>query len=175
METNKPRRISPIITAFLSMGMVTLFIIVFFNANSAYASGLVRVSSNKFLDIKFTSASTNDPGTGIDPGQAVHVGQCTAMLDEKRVDFTVYNGYPSYQCTLSVRLKNMSEQTVRLQRVAPDIPDELVVAQPDLPDGLVLQPEEEVTLEFVLRIQQNAAENAKYRFSIQLIFEDLID
>jgi len=175
METNKPRRISPIITAFLSMGMATIFIIIFFNANPAYASGLIRVSSyNERLDIKFVSVSTNDQGTTVDPGQDVNVGQCTAALHGNSVDLKVYHGYPDYQCTLKVRLKNLGEKPVRLQRVTTKIPEELVVAQPDLPEGLLLQPEEELTLEFVLRIHQNSEENAKYRFSIQLIFEDLV-
>ena len=108
----------------------------------------------------------------IDPGQDFHVGQCTARLDDKRVELSVYNGYPGYQCTLSVRLKNLSEQTVRLQRVETSIPEELVITQPDLPGDLVLQPQEEVSLEYVLELHQNVEENEKYRFSIHLIFED---
>jgi len=172
METNVPHRKPRIIVMALSIGILATLLFVFLNANLAYASGLVRVSSNESLDIQFISASTNDSGTGIDPGQAVHVGQCTAVLGEKRVDFGVYNGYPNYQCTLSVRLKNLSEQTVRLQRVEADIPDELMIIQPDLSGGLILQPDEEVALEFVLQIHQNAEENAKYRFSVQLVFEE---
>ena len=175
METNTPHRRSPFIAIALLIGILATILIGFLNANPAYASGLIKVSSyNKRLDIQFVSVSTNDQGTTIDPGQDVHVGQCTAALHGNSVDLRVYHGYPDYQCTLKVRLKNLGEKPVRLQRVTTKIPEELVVAQPDLPEGLLLQPEEELTLEFVLRIHQNSEENAKYRFSIQLIFEDFI-
>jgi hypothetical protein len=153
------------------MGIVTLYLIIFLNANPAYASGLIEVSSSKEkLELKFVSVSTDDPETTIDPGQVMHVGQCTAALDDRSVDLRIYNGYPDYQCTLSVRLINLSEKPVRLQRVATNVPDELVIAQPDLPGGLLLQPGDEVDMEFAIRIHRNSEENAKYRFSIQLIF-----
>jgi hypothetical protein len=133
---------------------------------------LVRVSSNEFLDIKFISARTDDQGTSLDPGQSVHIGQCTAAITDKRVEFRVYNGYPAYRCTLSIGLKNLSEKTVRLQRVETMIPKELVITQPDLTGDLILQPQEEGSLDFILALDQNAEENEKYRFSVRLIFED---
>jgi hypothetical protein len=175
METNTPHRRSPYIAIALLIGILATLLIGFLDANPAYASGLIKVSSyNERLDIQFVSASTNDQGTTIDPGQDVHVGQCTAELHNRYINFRVYRGYPDYQCTLSVRLKNLGEQTVRIQSVTARIPEELILTQPALPAGFLLQPEEEVTLDFILQVRQNAEENAKYRFSIQLIFEDFI-
>lgn len=169
MRHRKPR----FFTLALFLGASAIFILIFLNANPAYAIGSIKITTyNDLLDIKFVSASTDDPGTGIDPGQDVHVGQCTARLNGKRVNLKVYNSYPDYQCTLSVRLKNLSKQTVRLQRVETKIPEEIVIARPTLPAELVLKPEEETAIEFILRINQNVEENTKYRFSIQLIFEN---
>jgi hypothetical protein len=175
METNRPRRIPPIVPASLFMGIVTVFLLLILNANPAYASGLLKVSSNRSLDIQFVSSNTNDEGSSHDPGMDVDIGQCNAILDEKRVEFRIINGYPSYKCTIKVRLKNLSEQTIRLQQVKAKIPMELIITQPDLSGGLFLETEEEVSLEFILRVSQNSEENAKYRFSIQLIFVSATD
>jgi hypothetical protein len=154
------------------IGIVAIFLLGFIYAKPAYARGSVKVYSiNEMLDIKFVSASTNDPDKNIDPGQNQHVGQCTATLHDNLVDFKFFNGYPGYQCTLSASFKNMSDQAIRLQRVAATVPEELFISQPDLPSGLLLQPGEGASMDIDLEICQNAEEWAKYQFSIELIFE----
>jgi hypothetical protein len=158
------------ITVFI--GIIAIFLIGFVYTKPAYARGSIKISSNnEMLDIKFVSASTNDPDTNIDPGQTQHIGQCTATLQDNLVDFKVFNGYPGYQCTLSASFKNMTDQVIHLQRVAANFPEELAISQPNLPSGLLLQPGDEVTLSFNLQIRENAGERAKYQFSIELIFE----
>jgi len=153
------------------IGIVATFLIGFIYAKPAYARGSIKISSNnEMLDIKFVSASTNDPDKNIDPGQNQHVGQCTATLHDNLVDFKVFNGYPGYQCTLSASFKNMSDQAIRLQRVAVTVPEELFISQPDLPVGLLLQPGEGASMDIDLEIRQNAGEMTKYQFSIDIIF-----
>jgi len=175
MDTNTHNRKLIFIAVALFIGIVATFLIVFPKANPAYASGLIRVSSSEGSDIQFISANTaDDLGTSIDPGKDVDVGQCTASLNDKEIDFKINNGYPNYYCTLSVRLKNLSTQTVRLQNVVVNAPEELVIFQPGLPGEPSLQPGEEVALEFVIRIHQNSEEFEQYHFSIQLIFEEFI-
>lgn len=172
MEANTRQVKTHLVFSVVIIGIVAIFLIVFLNAKPAYARGSIKISSNnEMLDIKFVSVSTNDQETGIDPGKDVHVGQCTASIQENAVDFSIYNGYPGYHCTLSASFKNMSDQAIRLERLAVNIPEELVITQPELPAELFLQPGEEVTLDFNLQVRQNAEEWAKYRFSIELIFE----
>jgi hypothetical protein len=155
----------------LFIGILAVVLIGFLDTNPAYASGLIRVSSNESLYIQFISASTNDSGKRIDPGQNIHVGQCTAIINKKSIDFRIYNGYPGYECTLTVKLKNMSKQAVRLQRLEINAPNSLLFTPPVLPAGFVLNPNKEVTLSFRLRIQQIAKENERYRFTTKLIME----
>ncbi len=171
METNLRHRKPRFFTLALFLGIAAIFIPIVLNAGPAYARGQLKVGSPQPLDIQFVSSSTDDQGRSIDPGLDVDVGECTASLDEKRVEVNIYNGYPNYRCTFVVRLKNLSEQAVQLQRVKTKVPETLIITQPDFTDGFTLQPEAEATLEFPLRIHPDSEENAKYRFSIELIFE----
>lgn len=172
MRTNIRRRKPNFIAISLFIGILGAVLIGLLDANPAYARGAIQATSdNGRLDIRFVSAATNDPGKRIDPGQNIHVGQCTAIINKKSIDFRIYNGYPGYECTLTVKLKNMSKQAVRLQRIEIQTPNSLLLTPPVLPTGFVLNPNKEVTLSFRLRIQQTAKENERYRFNTKLIME----
>ena len=86
--------------------------------------------------------------------------------------FNVYHGYPGYQCTLSLRLQNQGKKAVRLQSIAAELPEGIILTPLDPTAKQVLKPGEKATLMFSLRIQSNAAENTMYPIDIQLIFED---
>lgn len=172
MKTNLRHRKSRFFTLALFLGISAIFIFIFLNANPAYASGSIWVSSYyEALDIRFVSATTNDSGIGNDPGQNQHVGQCTALLNKKSITFKIYSGYPGYECTLSVNLKNMSNQPIRLRRMQINTPQSLTIFPPVFPAGFILKPDEEVSLNFRVRIQQTAKENERYNFTVKLIME----
>ena len=169
METNTRPGKTRFLAIVLFIGAVLIGLL---DAVPAYASGAIQVTSdNEPLDIRFISAATNDPGTRIDPGQNTHVGRCNAILTEKSIDLQIYSGYPGYECTLTVKLKNMGKQAVRLQGLEINTPNSLLLTPLVLPAGFILNPNKEVTLSFRLRIQQTAMENERYRFTTKLIME----
>jgi len=156
----------------LTLSLIAIgFLSGFLKISPVYAqgtAGVVMIGDDP--QIVFTSASTSDPGRKADTGMDQHIGRCTASLHKGIVDFTVLNGYPGYQCTLDISLANKGENEAVLQGVEIEAPPELLVYAINKSAGSILQPGEEMTENFMIRIMPQAEENMGYPVSIQVVF-----
>lgn len=173
MDTTIHHRKLPLTTIAIFIGILAVGIIIFIKTEPASASGQLVLSQNENDNVQIISANSDDAKSRIDPGQDMNIGQCSARIIDNRITLKLYNSYPGYQCSLNIVLKNLGSKAVRLRQLAYVLPAELNLIKPDLSSGMVLAVQEETTLAFVLQVHQNAAENAKYRFSIDLIIDDL--
>jgi hypothetical protein len=161
----------------LGVILITLVLIAtgllsgFLKITPAYAKGTTEiVNPTGDPQIVFTSTSTSDPGRQADFGLDQHVGRCTVNLHKGLVNFTILNGYPGYQCTLSISLSNKGKSAAVLQDVEVETVPALQVYAINISTGAVLQPGEEVTGDFMLQIMPQAKENMGYPVSIHMVF-----
>lgn len=158
-------------TLFVLGLIATGFLSGFLKITPVYAKGTTEiVVPTGDPKIVFTSTSSSDPGRKADMGLDQHIGRCTASLHKGVVHFTILNGYPGYQCTLTIGLANKGESKAMLQNVEIEAPPAMLVYAINKSTRFILQPGEEIAENFMLQITPQAKENMEYPVSIQLVF-----
>ncbi len=114
--------------------------------------------------VAFVEASTDD--RGVDPGYDKDVALCTALIHgTDTVAIDIANAYPSYTCRLTITIENTGDTPLRRATPVISAPPELTVTTEDPPCGDLPPGEREVET-FALHIEQAAAQDATYRFTI---------
>lgn len=148
------------VLVIVALGMVLLAMVT--RASPVLGStGRIQLNSP---GAAFVEASTDD--RGIDPGYEKDVATCTAVIlgtDTVAIDIT--NAYPSYTCVFSVTIENTGETPLRRATPVISAPPELTVTTEDRPCG-DLNPGETDIETFALHVEQVAAQEATYQFTI---------
>lgn len=136
-------------------------------------------------DVRFIRAFTNDDGSvddpardpgddGIDPGYEKSVANCGAVIAaHDRVRVTVVNGYPSYTCTLWVKVYNSGTKDVRQKGVRISAPPQLGVRPGVAPACKLLRRGKWAWWSFQVHVEQAASYQTSYTFTVKLDYEDL--
>lgn len=135
------------------------------------------------MDLRIVRAFTNDDGkvddasrdpgdSGIDPGYEKAVATChAAIVAADKVRVTIANGYPSYTCTLWVKVLNGGKKDVRSKSVRITAPDELDVRVSQSPACKTIRAGKWAWWSFTVHVEQAAAYHTGYSFTVKLNFE----
>ena len=141
------------------------------------------------MNIEFTQAFTNDDGTvddpakdpddgdgGADPGYEKAVAECLAAIEVQgdAVNLIISNGYPSYTCQFWLEITNVGAFALRRGAPVIDSPDVLTVSEPEAKSCAVLSPGEQEIETFRVHVEQEAAQNSIYRFTVEKKFSETV-
>ena len=153
----------------------------------------VEVSTGE-VDVRWDTATKND--LGIDPGYDKDIADCeldTISENElaDKVNITITNGYPSYNCTITVRAYNIGTIPVKLLNTNLTLPggeEEILYSAPQGIDKLredinltyldlvvkrdidQIDPDDYATYTISIHIKQPAEENSQYSLEISFAF-----
>jgi hypothetical protein len=123
------------------------------------------------VDAHFTTATSNDPGTTIDPGKDKHVG-CTEVtgVGLQTLTITVTNGYPCYESTIDYTIDNIGTIPVKVQRwtVTPILDGDVTVTITTIAVGTQIDAGASVPGDIHIHVEQSADELATYTFSVEI-------
>jgi len=127
--------------------------------------------SGDIYAVEFTSWSCNDQGLD-PPGWDKDVASCSGSLQDTdndgindRFSFTIDNGYPGYECTFNVTVRNAGNVTLTITGIdiyatAPASEVTVIVSQPAIPWNLA--PDGEVVVVFTVALLEGAIPNTSY-------------
>ncbi|TDA67758.1 MAG: hypothetical protein D9V47_09585 [Clostridia bacterium] len=122
----------------------------------------------------FTSASTDDPGTTIDPGTDKNVGMTEVSFSADAATVTVTNAYPGYHSDVTLTVKNNGSVPIEITDYSIDsLPDEISLTSSDsgLVPGTVIGAGESKSGTFTQTVNDGAAESSNYTYGITITAE----
>ena len=141
------------------------------------------------MNIEFTQAFTNDDGAiddlamdpddgdgGVDPGYDKAVAECLVAIEVQgdAVNLIISHGYPSYTCQFWVEMTNVGALALRRGPPVISSPDVLTVSEPEAKSCAVLSPGEQEIESFRVHVEQQAAQNSSYSFTVEKKFLETV-
>lgn len=154
---------------FISMVMLLAFVLM----GAAFAGWSEDILINGSvatgnLDVTFSSATTDDEATTVDPGKDRNVGVTEATIGEgsKSISVTGTNAYPGYAATLTYKVANTGSIPVKITNAEiTNVDGEITVVAAD-PANTVIDPGQEYTGTVTATVTDLAAELDNFSYTV---------
>ncbi|MGB9662125.1 MAG: hypothetical protein ACPL5F_08930 [Moorellaceae bacterium] len=155
---------------FISLALVLALALM----GAAFAAWTETINVNGSVatgnyDVTFSSSSTNDEGTTVDPGLDKNVGQSVATLgaDSKSITVTASNAYPGYNAIVTYKIKNTGTIPLKVNNaVITNTNAQITVTNEVDPAGQIIDPGQEFEAQVKHVVNDSAAETSTYTYSV---------